>query len=151
MNSSPTAWVADKPGNCAAREFPVGRVPRWLSVMANAMRYQYAGRLREKRPGLPVHLRPGFPVCSTGCSPQSCCDEDDNEFFGTFTINPSRKRRGTRQRLWSGFAQRSGKIDDHSELMEQRWVQAGTMPNRIKIRTPFVLIGAPKSMKPRDH
>ncbi len=81
--------VADSPVLSGAR------IPRWAMPSlvirdGKSMRYQYAGRLRENDQ-LYLFIAPGYSrLLDRLFASKAPVHEDDSEFFGTFTISPTR-------------------------------------------------------------
>jgi potassium/hydrogen antiporter len=81
--------VADSPVLSGAR------IPRWAMPSlvirdGKSMRYQYAGRLRENDQ-LYLFIAPGYSrLLDRLFASKAPVHDDDSEFFGTFTISPSR-------------------------------------------------------------
>ncbi|KJS15812.1 MAG: potassium transporter [Hoeflea sp. BRH_c9] len=71
------------------------RIPRWARPSlvirdGKSMRYQYAGRLQEND-HVYLFIAPGFSrLLDRLFASKVAVREDDSEFFGTFTIDPSR-------------------------------------------------------------
>lgn len=101
------------------------RIPRWARPSlvirdGKSMRYQYAGRLRENDQ-VYLFIAPGFSrLLDRLFASKLAVNEDDNEFFGTFTIDPSRSGEELDNAYGPGVLGEAEKAMSISELMEQR-------------------------------
>ncbi|MDP2734280.1 MAG: potassium/proton antiporter, partial [Hoeflea sp.] len=114
------------------------RIPRWARPSlvirdGKSMRYQYAGRLQEND-HVYLFIAPGFSrLLDRLFASKVAVREDDSEFFGTFTIDPSRT--GEELDLAYGpnlisAAERSLTI---AELMKHRLGDNPDYADRVKI------------------
>ncbi|SOE16316.1 potassium/proton antiporter (CPA1 family) [Hoeflea halophila] len=114
------------------------RIPRWARPSlvirdGNSMRYQYAGRLRENDQ-VYLFIAPGFSrLLDRLFASRLAVDENDNEFFGTFTIDPSRSCEELESAYGPGLLSETEKSLTIAELMEQRLGGKPDYADRVKI------------------
>ncbi|MEQ8482509.1 MAG: potassium/proton antiporter [Hoeflea sp.] len=114
------------------------RIPRWARPSlvirdGRSMRYQYAGRLRENDQ-VYLFIAPGFSrlLDRLFASPMPVGD-DDNEFFGTFAINPARSGEELDAAYGPGLLSEAERRLSIAELMEQRLGGKPDYADRVKI------------------
>ncbi|WP_339757925.1 potassium/proton antiporter [uncultured Hoeflea sp.] len=114
------------------------RIPRWARPSlvirdGKSMRYQYAGRLRENDQ-LYLFIAPGFSrLLDRLFASKLAVSEDDNEFFGTFTIDPSRSGEELDNAYGPGLINEAEKSLTISEMMERRLGGKPDYADRVKI------------------
>ena len=114
------------------------RIPRWARPSlvirdGKSMRYQYAGRLRESDQ-VYLFIAPGFSrLLDRLFASKLAVSEDDNEFFGTFTIDPSRSGEELDNAYGPGLINEAEKALTISELMERRLGGKPDYADRVKI------------------
>ncbi|MCZ4290412.1 potassium/proton antiporter [Hoeflea alexandrii] len=114
------------------------RIPRWARPSlvirdGKSMRYQYAGRLRENDQ-VYLFIAPGFSrLLDRLFASKLAVNEDDNEFFGTFTIDPSRSGEELDNAYGPGVLGEAEKAMSISELMEQRLGGKLDYADRVKV------------------
>ena len=107
------------------------RIPRWAMPSlvirdGKSMRYQYAGRLKENDQ-VYLFIAPSYiPLLDRLFATRNTVSEDDGEFFGTFTISPSRPAEELDLAYGPGLLSDADKQKTIAELMEQR---LGTPPD----------------------
>lgn len=114
------------------------RIPRWARPSlvirdGKSMRYQYAGRLRENDQ-VYLFIAPGFSrLLDRLFASKVAVGENDNEFFGTFTIHPSRTGEELDSAYGPGLLSPAEKSMTIAELMEQRLGGRLDYADRVKI------------------
>lgn len=114
------------------------RIPRWARPSlvirdGKSMRYQYAGRLRENDQ-VYLFIAPGFSrLLDRLFASKLAVDENDNEFFGTFTIDPTRSCEELDTAYGPGLLNETEKSLTIAELMEQRLGGKPDYADRVKI------------------
>ena len=114
------------------------RIPRWARPSlvirdGKSMRYQYAGRLRENDQ-VYLFIAPGFSrLLDRLFASKLAVGENDNEFFGTFTIDPSGKGEELDTAYGPGLLGEAEKSLTIAELMEQRLGGKPHYADRVKI------------------
>ena len=114
------------------------RIPRWArpSLVIRdgmSMRYQYAGRLRENDQ-VYLFIAPGFSrLLDRLFASRVAVSEDDNEFFGTFTIDPSRSCEELDNAYGPDLFAEAEKSLSIAELMEQRLGGRPDYADRVKV------------------
>jgi potassium/hydrogen antiporter len=114
------------------------RIPRWARPSlvirdGKSMRYQYDGRLRENDQ-VYLFIAPGFSrLLDRLFASKVAVSDDDNEFFGTFTIDPSRSGEELDTAYGPDLLTAAEKSLTISELMEQRLGGKLDYADRIKI------------------
>ncbi|PHR19417.1 MAG: potassium/proton antiporter [Hoeflea sp.] len=114
------------------------RIPRWARPSlvirdGKSMRYQYAGRLRENDQ-VYLFIAPGFSrLLDRLFASKLAVGENDNEFFGTFTIDPSRSGEELDNAYGPGLLSEAEKSLTIAELMEQRLGGKPDYADRVKI------------------
>ena len=114
------------------------RIPRWArpSLVIRdgiSMRYQYAGRLRENDQ-IYLFIAPGFSrLLDRLFASKLAVSDDDNEFFGTFTIDPSRTGEELNAAYGPDLINETEKSLTISELMAQRLGGRPDYADRVKI------------------
>ena len=97
------------------------------------MRYQYAGRLRENDQ-VYLFIAPGFSrLLDRLFASKLAVNEDDNEFFGTFTIDPSRSGEELDNAYGPDLLGEAEKAMTISELMEHRLGGKLDYADRVKV------------------
>ncbi|WP_322988513.1 MULTISPECIES: potassium/proton antiporter [unclassified Hoeflea] len=114
------------------------RIPRWARPSlvirdGKSMRYQYAGRLRENDQ-VYLFIAPGYSrLLDRLFASKVAVSENDNEFFGTFTIAPSRTGEELDAAYGPGLLSKAEKSMTIAELMEQRLGGKLDYADRVKI------------------
>jgi cell volume regulation protein A len=114
------------------------RIPRWARPSlvirdGKSMRYQYAGRLRENDQ-VYLFIAPGFSrLLDRLFASKLAVGENDNEFFGTFTIDPSGKGEELDTAYGPGLLGEAEKSLTIAELMEQRLGGKPHYADRVKL------------------
>lgn len=114
------------------------RIPRWArpSLVIRdgiSMRYQYAGRLRENDQ-VYLFIAPGYSrLLDRLFASKVAVSENDNEFFGTFTIAPTRTGEELDAAYGPGLLSKAEKSMTIAELMEQRLGGKLDYADRVKI------------------
>ncbi|MCY0096515.1 potassium/proton antiporter [Hoeflea ulvae] len=114
------------------------RIPRWARPSlvirdGKSMRYQYAGRLQENDL-VYLFIAPGFSrLLDRLFASQVAVGENDNEFFGTFTIDPGRTGEELDRAYGPGLLSDADKSLTIAELMEQRLGGRPDYADRVKI------------------
>lgn len=114
------------------------RIPRWARPSlvirdGKSMRYQYAGRLQEND-HVYLFIAPGFSrLLDRLFASKVAVDEDDTEFFGTFTIDPSRTGEELDSAYGPGLLNASEKSLTIAELMKHRLGDNPDYADRVKI------------------
>ncbi|MGR6429346.1 potassium/proton antiporter [Rhizobium sp. PAMB 3174] len=131
-----------------ARESPVlkgERIPRWARpslVLRNgrSMRYQYAGRLQENDL-LYLFVDPGFSRLLdrlfAGAVPVA---SDDNEFFGSFAISPSRPARELDAAYGPGLLSEAESEMTIAELINKRAGGQADYADRIRLGQIILIV-----------
>ena len=107
------------------------RIPRWAAPSlvlrdGKSMRFQYAGRLRENDQ-VYLFIAPSYSrLLDRLFATTLPVREDDSEFFGTFTISPTRPAEELDIAYGPGLLSESDKSRTIAELMEHR---LGTKPD----------------------
>ena len=114
------------------------RIPRWARPSlvirdGKSMRYQYAGRLLENDL-VYLFIAPGFSrLLDRLFASKVAVGENDNEFFGTFTIDPNRTGEELDRAYGPGLISDADKSKTIAELMEQRLGGRPDYADRVKI------------------
>ncbi|MEM5495502.1 potassium/proton antiporter [Hoeflea sp. AS16] len=114
------------------------RIPRWARPSlvirdGKSMRYQYAGRLQENDQ-VYLFIAPGFSrLLDRLFASKVAVSENDTEFFGTFTIDPSRTGEELDRAYGPGLLSEAEKQLTIAELMEQRLGGKPDYADRVKI------------------
>ncbi|AKH99142.1 potassium/proton antiporter, CPA1 family [Hoeflea sp. IMCC20628] len=114
------------------------RIPRWARPSlvirdGKSMRYQYAGRLLENDL-VYLFIAPGFSrLLDRLFASKVAVGENDNEFFGTFTIDPNRTGEELDRAYGPGLISDTDKSLTIAELMEQRLGGKPDYADRVKI------------------
>jgi len=114
------------------------RIPRWARPSlvirdGKSMRYQYAGRLLE-HDLVYLFIAPGFSrLLDRLFAFKVVVGENDNEFFGTFTIDPNRTGEELDRAYGPGLISDADKSKTIAELMEQRLGGRPDYADRVKI------------------
>lgn len=120
------------------------RIPRWARPSlvirdGKSMRYQYAGRLQENDQ-VYLFIAPGYPrLLDRLFASKVEVREDDAEFFGTFTIDPSRTGEDLDLAYGPGLITSAEKSLTIAELMKHRLGDNPDYADRVKVGR-FVLI-----------
>ncbi|PWV95474.1 potassium/proton antiporter (CPA1 family) [Hoeflea marina] len=121
------------------------RIPRWARPSLvirddRSMRYQYAGRLREND-HVYLFIAPGFSrLLDRLFASKAVLTENDNEFFGTFTILPSRKAEELDVAYGPGLISDADKDLTIAELMEQRLGGRPDYADRVRIGRMVLIV-----------
>lgn len=114
------------------------RIPRWARPSlvirdGKSMRYQYAGRLLENDL-VYLFIAPGFSrLLDRLFASKVAVGENDNEFFGTFTIDPNRTGEELDRAYGPGLISDTDKSLTIAVLMEQRLGGRPDYADRVKI------------------
>lgn len=114
------------------------RIPRWARPSlvirdGKSMRYQYAGRLQDND-HVYLFIAPGFSrLLDRLFASKVAVREDDSEFFGTFTIDPSRTGEELDLAYGPGLLSDSEKSLTIAELMKHRLGDNPDYADRVKI------------------
>lgn len=114
------------------------RIPRWAMPSlvirdGKSMRYQYAGRLRENDQ-VYLFIAPGYPrLLDRLFASKAPVDEDDSEFFGTFTISPSRPAAELDAAYGPGLLNEADRQKTVGELMEARLGGKAEYADRVRL------------------
>lgn len=114
------------------------RIPRWARPSlvirdGKSMRYQYAGRLQEND-HVYLFIAPGFSrLLDRLFASKVAVREDDSEFFGTFTIDPSRTGEELDLAYGPGLLSTAEKSLTIAELMKQRLGDNPDYADRVKV------------------
>jgi potassium/hydrogen antiporter len=124
--------VADSPVLSGAR------IPRWAMPSlvireGKSMRYQYAGRLRENDQ-LYLFIAPGYSrLLDRLFASKAPVHDDDSEFFGTFTISPSRPLAEVDAAYGPGLFSESDKAKTLGDYMNAKLGGVAEYADRIRL------------------
>ena len=114
------------------------RIPRWAMPSlvirdGKSMRYQYAGRLRENDQ-VYLFIAPGYSrLLDRLFASKAPVDEDDSEFFGTFTISPSRPAGELDAAYGPGLLNEADRQKTLGEYMEARLGGRADYADRVRL------------------
>ncbi|MCM2290909.1 potassium/proton antiporter [Allorhizobium sp. BGMRC 0089] len=114
------------------------RIPRWAMPSlvirdGKSMRYQYAGRLRENDQ-VYLFIAPGYSrLLDRLFASKAPVEEDDSEFFGTFTLSPSRSAAELDAAYGPGLISDVEKQKSLAELMESRLNGRAEYADRVRL------------------
>jgi len=114
------------------------RIPRWARPSlvirdGKSMRYQYAGRLQESD-HVYLFIAPGFSrLLDRLFASKVEVGEDDSEFFGTFTIDPSKTGEELDQAYGPGLLNAAERSMTITDLMKRRLGDNPDYADRVQI------------------
>ncbi|MBR0558198.1 potassium/proton antiporter [Ciceribacter sp. L1K23] len=121
------------------------RIPRWAMPSlvirdGKSMRYQYAGRLRENDQ-VYLFIAPGYSrLLDRLFAEKAKLDEDDTEFFGTFTISPSRPAEELDLAYGPGLISEADKAKTIGELIEARIGSHPEYGDRVRVSNVILIV-----------
>ena len=121
------------------------RIPRWARPSlvirdGKSMRYQYAGRLQEND-HVYLFIAPGYSrLLDRLFASKIEVREDDSEFFGTFTIDPSRTGEDLDLAYGPGLLSATEKSMTIAELMKHRLGDAPDYADRVKVGRMVLIV-----------
>ncbi|MDF1607931.1 potassium/proton antiporter [Hoeflea sp. YIM 152468] len=121
------------------------RIPRWARPSlvirdGKSMRYQYAGRLRENDQ-VYLFIAPGYSrLLDRLFASKVAVSANDTEFFGTFTIDPSRSGEELDRAYGPGLLSDADKSMTIAELMEQRLGGKPDYADRVRIGRIILIV-----------
>ncbi|MBO3761894.1 potassium/proton antiporter [Ciceribacter sp. L1K22] len=121
------------------------RIPRWAMPSlvirdGKSMRYQYAGRLRENDQ-VYLFIAPGYSrLLDRLFAEKAKLDEDDTEFFGTFTISPSRPAEELDLAYGPGLISEADKAKTVGELIEARIGSHPEYGDRVRVSNVILIV-----------